>query len=194
MFASQVTGPTPVATGHLSKFGVAKGPPSHLARHNLGSLNELWSPKHRHLTQGVGTVMSVDDLWAQQRRQLNQAVGLQSTDAGAEARFGWWHKERDEMAHEGGGQHRRTLHQLPITMGAKDQQVVDKIAELERTIGGQGQECEENLRGVVAPPPGKTSDVAALYVAETPHGDDVTFCNLLSLPSIMQVCRRPACS
>jgi hypothetical protein len=55
------------------------------------------------------------------------------------------------------------------------------------TTGARRAQCKENLLGVVAPPPGKTSVVAALYVVESPYGDDVMFCNLLSLTPNMQV-------
>jgi hypothetical protein len=194
MFASQWTEATPVATSHLSAVGTAEATPSQLVHNGLGGVNKLWSPKHRRLTQDAGAVTRDNALWAKQRQQLNEAGGSRKTHADTEAHWGLWRMDRVRLAHEFDGQQRRALQQLPVAMATEEHHVLDAVAELLSTIEGQGQQCEENLRGVVAPPSGKNSRVDALDFDETLHGDDNTHCNLLSLPSIMKVRRLHMCS
>lgn len=89
----------------------------------------------------------------------------------------------------------RRLLQKPAAQPDEDQPLLAAFGELVQKIETQGMDCPVNSRGAVSPALGENKAVQLTEFDVAPHLDKATYCNFVSLPSIMKVlpCRACAC-
>jgi hypothetical protein len=87
----------------------------------------------------------------------------------------------------------RRMLQKPAALPEEDTQLLEAFGELVGAIKTQGTDCPVNERGAVSPAPGENEPVQVTGFDEAPHLDSPTYCNFMSLPSIMKVLSFRAC-